>query len=392
METKALMARIPGGEAAIRARMAAAPGLSSPDRHRLAGLLDAECHLFVSPNNRDGWRCGCGVSLRDDDRRILVDLQTGLGLGRLTPVPARNGSRPQLLWKIESKLECSVLVDLLDEHPLRGRKVKEYAIWREAVSAWAARRYGLAPGSRSRLEQLATALKAAREYRTPGPDADLPVLTDPHAQQYFAGFFSGEGSFGLGQRDARFVIKLRRDDRPLLEAFRDRFGVGSVCDVATPEPWSPAAIWHVTAARDVLRGIALFQRAGLLGRKKRQFEAWRSGAEAVATAKVQRVPVDRQVVDAARGNLARATAYTPPAVPLRLDRGYADARTAYIDVLRGWASRVDGPLSCVAYQTARRLHPHWPKRETIAFAFGGWYEALRSAGLESRAVRRPSAR
>jgi hypothetical protein len=174
METKALMARIPGGEAAIRARMAAAPGLSTPDRHRLAGLLDAECHLFVSPNNRDGWRCGCGVSLRDDDRRILVDLQTGLGLGRLTPVPARNGSRPQLLWKIESKLECSVLVDLLDEHPLRGRKVKEYAIWREAVSAWAARRYGLAPGSRSRL---------------------------------------GEGSFGLGQRDARFVTKLRRDDR-----------------------------------------------------------------------------------------------------------------------------------------------------------------------------------
>src|SRR5215208_702215 len=110
------MARIPGGEAAIRARMAAAPGVSTRDRHRLAGLLEAECHLFVSPNNRDG--CGCEVSLRDDDRRILVDLQTGLGLGRLVPIPAHNGSRPQVLWKIESKLECSVLVDLLDEHPL----------------------------------------------------------------------------------------------------------------------------------------------------------------------------------------------------------------------------------------------------------------------------------
>ena len=32
-------------------------------------------------------------------------------------------------------------------------------------------------------------------------------------------------------RGARFVIKLRRDDRPLLEAIRSRFQLGSVTDV-----------------------------------------------------------------------------------------------------------------------------------------------------------------
>jgi hypothetical protein len=385
------MARRPGGEAAIRARIAAAPGLGREDGHRLAGLLEAECHLAVAPNNGDGWRCACAVALRDDDGHLLESARDALGLGTLKAKRAFNGSRPQVLWVIESKLECATLVNILDAHQLRGQKREQYEVWREAVIAWGARRYGVAPGTRLRLERLATALKTARAYREPPPDADLPAMSDPHAAYYFAGFFSGEGCFQLGPRDARFVIKLRRDDRPLLDAFRTEFRMGSVCDVAATDPWSPASVWHVVGARDVLRGIALFDEAGLLGRKKRQFEAWRPGAEAVALAKIERRPVDELVLREARRNLAGATAYAPPAEPLRPDRRYADTRTAYIDVLRAWAASAEGPLSCTAYQAMRSLNPHWPKRETLAFAFGSWYEALRSAGLERRAVRRPSA-
>jgi len=98
-------------------------------------------------------------------------------------------------------------------------------------------------------------------------------VTDPGAPYYFAGFFSGEGSFALASRAARFVIKLRRDDRPLLEAFRRAFGLGTICDVEAQETWSPAAVWHVTSARDVLNGIELLDSSGLLGRKRRQFVA-----------------------------------------------------------------------------------------------------------------------
>jgi hypothetical protein len=110
-------------------------------------------------------------------------------------------------------------------------------------------------------------------------------MSDPYARHYFTGFISGEGSFTLGPRAARVVIKLRRDDRPLLEAFRDAFG-------------------------NVLQALAL---------------------------------------------------------------------------------TVNGRLTCTEYETARAVHRHWPKRDTIAIAFGGWYEALRSAGLADRAARRPSA-
>jgi hypothetical protein len=112
----------------------------------------------------------------------------------------------------------------------------------------------------------------------------------------------------------------------------------------------------------------------------------------VARAKLERQLVDAGVVAAARENLALATAYVPPDGPLPPDRAFADARTAYIDVLREWADSQEGELSCTAFQAARESNPHWPKRDTIAFAFGGWFEALRSAGLESRAARRPSAR
>lgn len=264
------VARRPGGEAEIRARLAAAPGLTHEESHRLAGLVDAESHMSIVPNNRGGWRCLLQVALRDDDRDVLTDLRKRLGIGHLSAISAHNTSRPQVKWTVTSKLECAVLSDVLDAHPLRARKLAEYEIWREALSVWCVRRYGLAPGGEARLADLAAAIHAARVYREPAADEAVPSLMDAYAHQYLAGFFSGEGCFQLGPRRARLTVKVRRDDRPLLEGFRRRFRMGSVCDVAVPEPWSPCAAWNVTAAREVLRGIAIFDRAGLLGRKARQ--------------------------------------------------------------------------------------------------------------------------
>jgi hypothetical protein len=383
------MARRPGGEAAIRTRLAASPGLSDAEAHTLAGFLDAESHLAVIPNNGGAtWRCECLVNLRDDDREILISYRDKLGLGHLTQIAARNGSRPQVLWKIGSKLECEVLGEILDAHPLRGRKRREYEIWREASMVWASRRRGPGPAGRARLAQLAGYLLAERVYRDPPPDAALPDMTDADAANYFAGFFSGEGCFLLARRQARFVVKLRRDDRPLLEAFCHDFGIGSVVDVAAIEPWSPAAVWHVVGARDVLKGIELFESAPLLGRKARQYRAWRPGAQAIAEAIIDKRPLSEPFVEGARRALAYATAYRPPSEPLSVDRGISAARAAYLDVLREWADSVDGSLSCGAYASTRRgEHPDWPKRETITEAFGSWYDALGAAGFAARAAR-----
>jgi hypothetical protein len=386
---KTPISRQPGGEAEILHRLAAAPGLSTGEAHKLAGLLDAEGHLGIVPNNGDGWRCHCSVNLRDDDRDVLEDFRAKLGIGRLNQVSARNGSRPQVVWKIASKVECQVLVDLLDVHPLRGRKRAEYEIWREAVGLWGSQSYGWCSEHRPRLDALAGRIGAARAYQAPVDDAPLPDLSDEWAFHYFAGFFSGEGCFGLGERNARTVIKVRRDDRPLLDALSTAFGIGTVCDVSALEPWSPAAVWHVTRARDVRRAISIFDQVGLLGRKGRQYAAWKPGAEAVAQAILTKSPLDRTAVEAARRDLARATAYRPPAAPLAGDHAPLSAAIAYVAVLRAWAAEAEGPLSCSSYADARRTrHPEWPQRETISRAFGTWYYALRCAGLQDQATKR----
>jgi hypothetical protein len=241
------MARRSGGEAEIQRRMAAAPGLTAPEAHALAGLLDAEGHFGMAPNNRDGWRCFCSISLRDDDRDVLIRYREKLGLGHLNSVPARNGSRAQVCWTITSKLEC------------------------------------------------------------------------------------------------------------------------------------------------VLTAIEIFDRAPLLGRKWRQYRAWRPAAEAIGHAVVTRTQVDRKIVENGRSALARATAYRPPAHPMASDDAASAAREAYVDVLKRWAATTNGGLACTAYAAARRSdHPYWPKRETLAAMFGSWYDALQAAGLAERAVRRPS--
>jgi hypothetical protein len=386
------ISRQPGGEAEILHRLAAAPGLSTGEAHKLAGLLEAESHLAIGPNNGDGWRCYCSVALREDDRDVLTEFRAKLGIGRLNQVAARNGSRPQVAWNIGSKVECQVLVDVLDAHRLRGRKLAEYEIWREAVQLWGTRSYGGAPDSHARLGALATRIAAARVYRQPADDAPLPDLSDEWAFHYFAGFFSGEGCFGLGRRNARIVTKLRRDDKPLLQALAAEFGMGTVCDVKALESWSPTAVWHVTGARDVLRGISILDEVGLLGRKARQYAAWKPGAEAVAHAILTKGPLDRTAVEAARRELARASVYRPPAAPLARDHAPLSAAIAYVAVLRAWAAEAKGPLTCTSYADMRRTqHPEWPQRETVARAFGTWYYALRSAGLEDRAASRPRA-
>jgi len=80
----------------------------------------------------------------------------------------------------------------------------------------------------------------------------------------------------------------------------------------------------------------------------------------------------------------RAYAYRDPPQVNGRSHDMSEARSAYAAVLHECAARLDGSLTCTAYNHLRRRHPHWPTRNTIAFAFGGWAEAVRAAGLGDR--------
>jgi hypothetical protein len=377
------VSRPPGGESLIRERLASITEITFECGHGLSGLLEAEGHLFIKPRSCGrSWACGLSVALRDDDADLLHDMERLTGLGRLGSTPARASSRPQVYWAIRSKLECLALAELLERYPMRGRKRLEAKVWSSAVRRWAAKQYGCDASLAAELTSMAADLRSLRRYLEPA-DQGAPPEEDAGFLPYFGGFFTGDGSFALANRRARVIVKLRRDDRPLLEKFQSTFGMGTVHDLRPEGQASPAAAWIVHKRADVLRAIELLDAAGLRGRKQRQYLAWREGAREVAAASLAGRPPDPEVVRAAKDALAAATAYKPRlATPHPKDDAWQLARASYVSVLRQWAGTCDGKLSCTRYARERREHhPYWPTRNTITAAFGSWHQALEAAGL-----------
>jgi hypothetical protein len=149
--------------------------------------------------------------------------------------------------------------------------------------------------------------------------------------------------------------------------------------VSTATRANPSVRWSICRRAELPRAIAMFDAAVLRGRKRREFEAWRLGAEQYARGRDR----DEDVITAAAEALARARAYEDRAVVLPTQ---GPATETYVGVLRAFADEVsEGRLTCTAYTHARASHPEWPTRNTLALAFGSWEQALGAAGLGARA-------
>jgi hypothetical protein len=107
--------------------------------HWLAGFIAGEGCFRVHKEKAGGYyACHFALKLRDDERPILSEIVSTTGIGHIKADAAgRGNSQPCAVWVVQSKAECLRLVTLLDPLPLRARKAKDYAIWREAVSYWA---------------------------------------------------------------------------------------------------------------------------------------------------------------------------------------------------------------------------------------------------------------
>jgi hypothetical protein len=144
--------------------------------HWLAGFIDGEGSFCIVPN-RGGYSAKFQLKLRDDDGAILLEIALRTGMGRLVAEQRRTASRPNdnpaTVWKVQSKGDCLALIRLLDRYPLRAKKARDYAIWREAVLEW----NGMAPGRRrpaggglchsdwAPMAALGAQLREARVYR-----------------------------------------------------------------------------------------------------------------------------------------------------------------------------------------------------------------------------------
>ena len=240
------------------------------------------------------------------------------------------------------------LTRILRDFPLRARKRRDFEIWARAVDRWVANPYdpGAGRAFHAQMARDAAALRDVRRYvKSPPPALD----GSPEALlAYLGGFFSGEGCFGLSRLRPSAVVKLRRDDRAILELFVSRFGLGKVRDIPAYGGTNPCATWVIGATDELGPAVRLFEAAQLRGRKRREFEVWREAAEERVFARLAGRRWDRARVEHVAGRLTALRQYREPPDPIGpagADASTRDARRAYIGVLRAFADELpDGKL------------------------------------------------
>lgn len=131
--------------------------------HWLAGFVDGEGCFTTDVSRRyraSRTHAAMRLELRVDDLPILEEVQRRTGLGNITILKPRKGYEGAV-WRVERKSDCLALVALFDRYPLRAKKARDYAIWREFVLAWSVTRVH-GPRDWVYFEELHQSLKTGR--------------------------------------------------------------------------------------------------------------------------------------------------------------------------------------------------------------------------------------
>lgn len=136
----------------------------------LAGFIDGEgSFAIVLTNGGANYRCHFNLVVRDDDAEILREIRARTGIGKLYLFPPKRA----VGWTVHSKPQCAALVSLLDRFPLRAKKARDYAIWREAVLLWLSKHpghkghHGRTTYDWTGFAELRAQLMAGRAYEPP---------------------------------------------------------------------------------------------------------------------------------------------------------------------------------------------------------------------------------
>ena len=134
----------------------------------LAGFIDGEGCFRIAKRHQRYYAYGCffSITLRADDEPVLWEIQRRTGFGRVRSYPHQRNAAA--CYSVETRAECLALIEILDRYPLRAKKARDYAIWREAVQRWAALKHrGCLSTAETWAEvaELADRLRDTREYR-----------------------------------------------------------------------------------------------------------------------------------------------------------------------------------------------------------------------------------
>jgi len=113
-----------------------------------------------------------------------------------------------------------------------------------------------------------------------GKEWDKVSEIEPSFGYWLAGFTDGEGCFRIHKVrngdyfECHFQIKLRQDDRLILEKIQKELGFGRIQDVEANGTSNPASVYIVNKKEDCLKIADLFLKFPLKAKKQNEFLKW----------------------------------------------------------------------------------------------------------------------
>lgn len=141
-----------------------------------AGFVDGEGCFTVrictakKPGGLPDIEAAFSIILRKDDLPILQECQRRTGVGRISlygVITNRQGirSNPRARWEVRRHPQCMKIVEMLDRHPLRAKKSRDFVIWREIILHLASTPRGNRWGSKRDHAMLIGLTKKMRDQR-----------------------------------------------------------------------------------------------------------------------------------------------------------------------------------------------------------------------------------
>lgn len=353
-----------------------------------AGVVAGEgCFSTGERNAGQSRQCTFSLNMRADDTPLVQGLRDYVGCGRIYARAAQGRAKPQVSWQVNRADDCARLAEVLEREPLLNKKAGDFAIWSEAVSVW---RSGEA-GRWKRMDALARVLRA---HRDPGVVADRPAVdvSRHYLSGFLAGFATAEAHFGaqLPAGKPTFVLRLRADDRAILDFLAAHFDIGRVAVRPGTGRAQAVATWTVTGCDDLRRLASVLDRFPPRGRQGRVYEAWRELLDVATEQRGCRCSATERLRRRESAWYVRAQrAYCRPA-PLPRHDGRQAGRERCLAALRDWAASDPAAYTATAYTGWRSSAGDHPSRNTVARALGSWHAALEAAGLPTDDCHAPS--
>jgi hypothetical protein len=135
-----------------------------------AGLVDGE-GSFQIKHQKSHWWCELSISLREDDKEMLLNIQKELGCGHLyfhNEINSTNGQHNRFMLRFHNLAETQFLASLFECYPLRSKRAKDFLYWNKAIAELCK------PAKQRDLIYLQKLYQEIRECRKFTPDSKPP--------------------------------------------------------------------------------------------------------------------------------------------------------------------------------------------------------------------------